>query len=148
MEENREDVALFSRQHTNYTETSEPQVQNEELENTQRPIQYAECQDEYRSGSAGTNREYQEPTPGSQEAGGHIQGQLEMTTFDDVLGDVHEKALSAAGFGRLQWLLFVILGLALMGDGIELLIMVYILPSAEKDLCMNEQMKGWLGMYN
>ena len=65
--------------------------------------------------------------------------------FDEVLGTVHEKALSAAGFGRLQWTLFVVLGLGIMGDGIELMVIAYILPGAERELCMNEQMKGWLG---
>ncbi len=65
--------------------------------------------------------------------------------FDEVLGNVHEKAMAEAGFGRLQWLLLVILGLGLMGDGIEMLMIAYILPGAEKDLCMDDQMKGWLG---
>ena len=58
---------------------------------------------------------------------------------------VHEKAMSAAGFGRLQWIMFVVLGFGLMGDGIELLMIAYVLPGAEKDLCMDEKMKGWLG---
>lgn len=65
--------------------------------------------------------------------------------FDEVLGNVHERALVAAGFGRLQWTLFVILGMAIMGDGIELLVIAYILPGAERELCMDDKMKGWLG---
>ena len=65
--------------------------------------------------------------------------------FDAMLGSVHEKAMEEAGFGKLQWLLFVVLGLGLMGDGIELLMIAYILPGAEKDLCMDDRMKGWLG---
>ena len=65
--------------------------------------------------------------------------------FDELLCGVHEKALSETGFGRLQWTLFFVLGFGLMGDGIELLMIAYILPGAEKDLCMDEQMKGWLG---
>lgn len=69
----------------------------------------------------------------------------ECPLFDEVLGTVHEKALSAAGFGRLQWTLFVVLGLGIMGDGIELMVIAYILPGAERELCMDEQMKGWLG---
>ena len=65
--------------------------------------------------------------------------------FDEVLGSVHEKAMVVAGFGRLQWFMFIILGLGLMGDSIELMMVAYILPGAEKDLCMDEPMKGWLG---
>ena len=49
------------------------------------------------------------------------------------------------GFGRLQWMLYLVLGLAMMGDGIELLMMAYILPGAEQDFCMTAPMKGWLG---
>ncbi len=48
-------------------------------------------------------------------------------------------------FGRLQWTLFVILGLGIMGDGIELLVIAFILPGAERELCMDDRMKGWLG---
>ena len=68
-----------------------------------------------------------------------------ITPFDLMLSEVHDRAMGVAGFGPLQWILFVILGLGLMGDGIELLMIAYILPGAEKDLCMDEQMKGWLG---
>ena len=49
------------------------------------------------------------------------------------------------GFGRMQWLLYLALGLAFMSDGIELLLMAYILPGAEKEFCMSSRHKGWLG---
>ena len=66
-------------------------------------------------------------------------------SFNDVLSDVHERALEVAGFGRLQWVLMVVLGFGIMGDAIELMVMAYILPGAERELCMSNQMKGWLG---
>ena len=50
------------------------------------------------------------------------------------------------GSGSFQWALYIILGLALMGDGIELLMMAFVLPGAEREFCMNSPMKGWLGM--
>ena len=68
-------------------------------------------------------------------------------SFNDVLSDVHEKALEATGFGRLQWVLMAVLGMGIMGDAIELMVMAYILPGAERELCMDNQMKGWLGEY-
>ena len=65
--------------------------------------------------------------------------------FDDLLGSVHEKAINEATFGKLQWIMLFVMGAALMGDSIELLMVVYILPGAAKDLCMDETMKAWLG---
>jgi VNT family MFS transporter (synaptic vesicle glycoprotein 2) len=65
--------------------------------------------------------------------------------FDELLGSIHEKALAETGFGKLQWILFFVTGCGLMGDSIELMMVAYILPGAEKDMCMDEQMKGWLG---
>ena len=53
--------------------------------------------------------------------------------------------LQVVGFRCFQWLLYTFLGLALMGDGIELLMMAFILPGAEYDFCMTAPMKGWLG---
>ena len=51
------------------------------------------------------------------------------------------------GSGSFQWALYIILGLALMGDGIELLMMAFVLPGAEREFCMNSPMKGWLGTF-
>lgn len=65
--------------------------------------------------------------------------------YDEALSETHDQALEKIGFGKLQWMLFVILGLGLMGDSIELLMIAYILPGAEKDFCMTAPMKGWLG---
>ncbi|KAK2149903.1 hypothetical protein LSH36_432g01003 [Paralvinella palmiformis] len=65
--------------------------------------------------------------------------------FDDLLGSVHEKAVDETGFGKLQWVLLFIMGAGLMGDSIELLMVVYMLPGAAMDLCMDDTMKAWLG---
>ena len=67
--------------------------------------------------------------------------------WNETLSKVHEKALLAVGFGRFQLILVSIVGLGLMGDMVELIVMAYIIPGAEIDLCMDGPMKGWLGKY-
>ena len=69
-------------------------------------------------------------------------------SFDEVLRATHEKAMSTVGFGRMQWMLFVVLGFGIMGDSIELMLVAYVLPGAEHELCMDNPMKGWLGKSN
>lgn len=49
------------------------------------------------------------------------------------------------GHGRFQWTLFTVLGLALMADGVECFVVAFVLPSAEKDLCLSNAEKGMLG---
>lgn len=49
------------------------------------------------------------------------------------------------GHGRFQWTLFIVLGLALMADGVECFVVAFVLPSAEKDLCLSNAEKGMLG---
>lgn len=49
------------------------------------------------------------------------------------------------GHGRFQWTLFIVLGLALMADGVECFVVAFALPSAEKDLCLSNAEKGMLG---
>lgn len=49
------------------------------------------------------------------------------------------------GHGKFQWTLFVVLGLALMADGVECFVVAFVLPSAEKDLCLSNAEKGMLG---
>ena len=49
------------------------------------------------------------------------------------------------GHGKFQWTLFVVLGLALMADGVECFVVAFALPSAEKDLCLSNAEKGMLG---
>ena len=37
------------------------------------------------------------------------------------------------------------LGLALMADGVEVFVVGFVLPSAEKDMCLSDSNKGMLG---
>lgn len=88
------------------------------------------------------------------EEGGRDEGQddlpgdlREMDYVDtdvSVLSQFHEDALSQAGFGLFQWILFFILGLGLAADSIEVFVVAYVLPSAERELCMDDFRKGWL----
>ncbi|XP_070536427.1 synaptic vesicle glycoprotein 2C-like [Ptychodera flava] len=61
------------------------------------------------------------------------------------LANAYETALSEAGFGWFQWKLSSIIGLALAADAVEVYSMGYVIPSAEKDLCLDDMQKGWLG---
>lgn len=54
--------------------------------------------------------------------------------------------LFQAGFGLFQYFLFFVLGLGLAADSVEVFVIAYVLPSAEKELCMDDSRKGWLGM--
>lgn len=57
----------------------------------------------------------------------------------------HEDALSQAAVGRAQLLLAVVLGLALAADCSELLVLGFVLPAAELQLCIGAHRKHWLG---
>jgi len=48
------------------------------------------------------------------------------------------------GFGYSQWILLLVSGLGLVADATELLIIPFILPSAEVELCMDVSRKTWL----
>ncbi|XP_077993219.1 synaptic vesicle glycoprotein 2B-like [Glandiceps talaboti] len=61
------------------------------------------------------------------------------------LANAYETAISEAGYGLYQVKLLFILGLGLMADGVEIFSMGYVIPSAERDLCLNDVQKGWLG---
>ncbi|PRD33865.1 UNVERIFIED_CONTAM: Synaptic vesicle glycoprotein 2B [Trichonephila clavipes] len=53
-------------------------------------------------------------------------------------------AYITAGFGLFQYFLFLVLGLGLAADSIEVFVIAYVLPSAERELCMDDTRKGWL----
>lgn len=63
----------------------------------------------------------------------------------EALIGFHEDALSQAAVGKAQLLLTIILGLAIAADSSELVILGYILPAAELQLCIDSHRKGWLG---
>ncbi|KAL3179780.1 hypothetical protein MRX96_037763 [Rhipicephalus microplus] len=62
-----------------------------------------------------------------------------------LLSQFHEDAIAQAGEGLFQWLVFLVCGLALAADSIEIMVIAYVLPSAERELCMDDARKGWLG---
>ncbi|XP_029436950.1 synaptic vesicle glycoprotein 2A isoform X2 [Rhinatrema bivittatum] len=80
----------------------------------------------------------------------------EFRDFDDLEGEKkkdkeelaqqYETILQECGHGRFQWTLYFVLGLALMADGVEIFVVGFVLPSAEKDMCLSDSNKGMLGL--
>ncbi|XP_028441912.1 synaptic vesicle glycoprotein 2B isoform X1 [Perca flavescens] len=64
----------------------------------------------------------------------------------EELSEQYEDIMEDCGHGKFQWTLFVVLGLALMADGVECFVVAFVLPSAEKDLCLSNAEKGMLGL--
>ncbi|XP_023657181.1 synaptic vesicle glycoprotein 2A [Paramormyrops kingsleyae] len=64
----------------------------------------------------------------------------------EELAQQYETILQECGHGRFQWTLYVVLGLALMADGVEIFVVGFVLPSAEKDMCLSEPNKSMLGL--
>uniref|UniRef100_A0A3P9ICE0 Synaptic vesicle glycoprotein 2A n=1 Tax=Oryzias latipes TaxID=8090 RepID=A0A3P9ICE0_ORYLA len=64
----------------------------------------------------------------------------------EELAQQYESILQECGHGKFQWTLYFVLGLALMADGVEIFVVGFVLPSAEKDMCLSEPNKGMLGL--
>uniref|UniRef100_A0AAY5L0G4 Synaptic vesicle glycoprotein 2A n=1 Tax=Esox lucius TaxID=8010 RepID=A0AAY5L0G4_ESOLU len=64
----------------------------------------------------------------------------------EELAQQYESILQECGHGKFQWTLYFVLGLALMADGVEIFVVGFVLPSAEKDMCLSEESKGMLGL--
>ncbi|XP_077382186.1 synaptic vesicle glycoprotein 2A [Festucalex cinctus] len=64
----------------------------------------------------------------------------------EELAQQYESILQECGHGKFQWMLYFVLGLALMADGVEIFVVGFVLPSAEKDMCLSEPNKGMLGL--
>ncbi|KAM5129534.1 synaptic vesicle glycoprotein 2A [Mantella aurantiaca] len=64
----------------------------------------------------------------------------------EELAQQYEAILQECGHGRFQWTLYFVLGLALMADGVEIFVVGFVLPSAEKDMCLSDSNKGMLGL--
>ncbi|CAM5174888.1 unnamed protein product [Eretmochelys imbricata] len=100
------------------------------------------------------------PRNESLKAGDHLadnqQVVSEFRDFEDLEGDKkkdkeelaqqYELILQECGHGRFQWTLYFVLGLALMADGVEVFVVGFVLPSAEKDMCLSDSNKGMLGL--
>ncbi|XP_034040415.1 synaptic vesicle glycoprotein 2Ba [Thalassophryne amazonica] len=65
---------------------------------------------------------------------------------EDSLPEQYETIMEDCGHGRFQWILFFVLGLALMADGVDGFVVGFVLPSAEKDMCISNADKGLLGL--
>uniref|UniRef100_A0A8C4WEP8 Synaptic vesicle glycoprotein 2B n=1 Tax=Gopherus evgoodei TaxID=1825980 RepID=A0A8C4WEP8_9SAUR len=65
---------------------------------------------------------------------------------EEQLAHQYENIIEECGHGRFQWMLFFVLGLALMADGVEVFVVGFVLPSAEKDMCLSSSNKGMLGL--
>ncbi|KAF0300720.1 Synaptic vesicle glycoprotein 2B [Amphibalanus amphitrite] len=55
----------------------------------------------------------------------------ELDTEDSVLSQFHEDAIRQAGVGSFQLVLFLVLGLSLAADTIELFVVAYVIPRSE-----------------
>lgn len=63
----------------------------------------------------------------------------------EELAQQYETILQECGHGKFQWSLYFVLGLALMADGVEIFVVGFVLPSAERDMCLSEPNKSMLG---
>nr|CAD7198293.1 unnamed protein product [Timema douglasi] len=83
-----------------------------------------------------------------QDDGPNDGGEDELMDYVDsevsVLAQFHEDAIRQAGFGYFQWVVLLVVGLGLAADTIELFVIAFILPSAEVELCIDTNEKGWL----
>lgn len=64
------------------------------------------------------------------------QQRMERYEKLEAMAFQYEQALRICGHGKWQWMLFAILGFGLMADGVEIFIAGFVLPAAEKDLCV------------
>ncbi|KAJ0019333.1 hypothetical protein NQD34_006902 [Periophthalmus magnuspinnatus] len=69
----------------------------------------------------------------------------EREADEEELAQQYELIIQECGHGRFQWQLFLVLGLALMSDGVEVFVVGFVLPSAETDMCVPDSSSGWLG---
>ncbi|XP_055756059.1 synaptic vesicle glycoprotein 2Ba [Salvelinus fontinalis] len=65
---------------------------------------------------------------------------------EEDLAEQYENIMEDCGHGRFQWTLFIVLGMALMADGVDGFVVGFVLPSAEKDMCLSNANKGMLGL--
>lgn len=69
----------------------------------------------------------------------------ERKADEEELAQQYELIIQECGHGRFQWVLFIVLGMALMADGVEVFVVGFVLPSAETALCIPNSGSGWLG---
>ncbi|XP_060116243.1 synaptic vesicle glycoprotein 2B [Heteronotia binoei] len=76
----------------------------------------------------------------------HADLVAERMEDEEQLAHQYETIIEECSHGRFQWMLFIVLGLALMADGVEVFVVGFVLPSAEKDMCLSSSNKGMLGL--
>nr|XP_020667832.1 synaptic vesicle glycoprotein 2B [Pogona vitticeps] len=76
----------------------------------------------------------------------HADLMAEKMEDEEQLAHQYETIIEECSHGRFQWILFIVLGLALMADGVEVFVVGFVLPSAEKDMCLSRSNKGMLGL--
>ncbi|KAG7274968.1 hypothetical protein CRUP_001061 [Coryphaenoides rupestris] len=69
----------------------------------------------------------------------------ERQADEEELAQQYELIMQECGHGRFQWQLFMVLGLALMSDGVEVFVVGFVLPSAETDMISRLSVKGVKG---
>lgn len=77
-----------------------------------------------------------------------MAAQQEEEEEDDNLPEQYEAIMEDCGHGCFQWMQFLVLGLALMAEGVDSYVVGFVMPSAEKDMCMSNADKGLLGKKN
>ncbi|CAL8293422.1 unnamed protein product [Merluccius merluccius] len=83
---------------------------------------------------------------GFRDADGAAAAEAERRKDQEELAQQYETILQECGHGKFQWSLYFVLGLALMADGVEIFVVGFVLPSAEKDMCLSEPNKSMLGL--
>ncbi|KAJ3608764.1 hypothetical protein NHX12_023294 [Muraenolepis orangiensis] len=83
---------------------------------------------------------------GFMDADGAAAAEAERRKDQEELAQQYETILQECGHGKFQWSLYFVLGLALMADGVEIFVVGFVLPSAEKDMCLSEPNKSMLGL--
>ncbi|KAG7210355.1 hypothetical protein KM043_011891 [Ampulex compressa] len=69
---------------------------------------------------------------------------IDSTADATLLAQFHEDAIKQAGIGYFQVIAALCTGLSLAADTVEFFVVPYILPSAEVELCIEDNEKGWL----
>uniref|UniRef100_A0A8C9X3C6 Synaptic vesicle glycoprotein 2A n=1 Tax=Sander lucioperca TaxID=283035 RepID=A0A8C9X3C6_SANLU len=85
-------------------------------------------------------------TAGAQQFRDIGASEAERRKDQEELAQQYETILQECGHGKFQWSLYFVLGLALMADGVEIFVVGFVLPSAEKDMCLSEPNKSMLGL--
>ncbi|KAI9559572.1 hypothetical protein GHT06_013577 [Daphnia sinensis] len=76
---------------------------------------------------------------------GRVPRHIDDTT-DTVLSEFHERAISECAIGRFHGILLAACGMGLAADTAELLVLGFVLPSAEVDFCISQTEKRILGV--